>query len=391
MRSTAFWGALGVVAFMGVSASAQTIACGGTYTVQRGDNLQKITRGAYGPALSWSYLYGKNKGVIGANPSIIEVGMTLNIPCRKGQTPAAQTTAAASTATTEESSSASSATATAETETETTTAATSTTAAAPAAAPAERDRSPMLRLVTASDYAPFHDESLEGGGMITEIVDVALTTVMDESDYRIDFINDWGAHLNPLISDMSYDVSLSWFKPNCDVIEKLGAGSRFRCERLEFSDPLFEQIVSYFMRADDAAKPESHADLFGRAVCRPAGYSTFMMEEVDLVEPNITFVQPSGPSDCMEMLANGSVDAVVIASTVADDTIAQLGIADQVEEQPQLATIITLHAVTSIDNPSKDQIMATMNDGIRNVRESGKWFEIVQRHLIAHTRKTATN
>ena len=45
-------------------------------------------------------------------------------------------------------------------------------------------------------------------------------------DYKIDFINDWGAHLRPLISDHAYDFSLVWFRPNCDVIDRLGDDSK---------------------------------------------------------------------------------------------------------------------------------------------------------------------
>ncbi len=117
----------------------------------------------------------------------------------------------------------------------------------------------------------------------------------------------------------------------------------------------------------------------------------FMLEEHDLVAPNVTMVTPSNPTDCMEILIEGEADVVVVASTVADDAISTLNISAKVEEQSQLASVITLHAVTSVDNPQKEQQMTLLNKGIQNVRESGKWFEIVQRHLVAHTRKKAQN
>lgn len=370
MRFSALVCALGLTAAIGAGAQAQSISCGGSYTIERGDSLQKVTRMAYGEGLSWSYLYNINKDVVGPNPSLIEIGMVLQVPCRDGQTPSATRASAP--------------------------AASTAAAAAPAAAPARTGeiasasaRRPVLRLVTASDYAPFHDQNDPNGGMVTEIADVALAQVVQPGGYRIDFINDWSAHLDPLISDMAYDFALSWFRPNCDVIEKLGPGSQFRCNNLAWSDPLFEQIIAYYMRADDANKPAAHQGLFGRTLCRPAGYSVFMMEEKDLVEPNIKFVSPSGPSGCFEMLMSGEADAVVLGSMAADDAIGRMGIADQVEEQPQLATIATLHAVTSINNPNKEEQIALFNSGVQKLRESGKWFEIVQRHLIKHARVTA--
>lgn len=248
-----------------------------------------------------------------------------------------------------------------------------------------------MLLVTATNYAPFHDQSAEKGGMITEITDAALASVLDESQYRIDFINDWSAHIDPLLKDNAYDFGLSWFRPNCDVIDKLSGDNRFRCESLVFSDPLFEQIIGYYARSDDPSLPVTHADLLGKTICRPAGYSTFMLEEYDLIEPNVTMKKPDGPEDCFEMLDKGEADIVVIASTVADNTVAGMNMMDRFQELPQLAYIATLHAITSKDNPNRDANIAAINQGIRNVRESGNWFEIVQRHLTAHVQKTATN
>ncbi|MEO1613501.1 MAG: transporter substrate-binding domain-containing protein, partial [Pseudomonadota bacterium] len=172
------------------------------------------------------------------------------------------------------------------------------------------------------------------------------------------------------------------------AIDKLGPISVSRCTDLAWSDPLFEQIIGYYMRADDASKPTDHVGLFGRTVCRPDGFATFMLEERDLVEPNVTLVRPASPTTCFELLASGEVDAVVMATMVGDDAIANLSDASNIEEQPQLSTIATMHAATSVNNPNKDAHLAVLNEGIANVRESGKWFEIVQRHLVAHARRT---
>jgi nucleoid-associated protein YgaU len=53
-----------------------------TYVVQPGDTLSKIAGKMWGDVSpdSWRKLYEANKDVIGDNPSLIEVGMTLTIP-----------------------------------------------------------------------------------------------------------------------------------------------------------------------------------------------------------------------------------------------------------------------------------------------------------------------
>ena len=399
MRNSAIACVAGLAGLVGAGtistpAEAQSLSCGGTYTIQRGDTLQKVTRLAYGEGLSYNFLYRANRDVVGANPSQIEVGMVIRVPCRNGQTASSSSNSGSASTSTATTASTTSGSTSSSTTTTTTTASTAAATTQPVSASGNGfgvsriQNAGKIRMVTATDWAPFSNQDQEQGGMITEIVNVAADTVMEQSEFQVDFINDWSAHMEPLISDGAYDFTFPWFRPNCDVKEKLGPSSVFRCDRLAWSDPLFEQIIGYYMRADDLDKPQAHTGLFGKTICRPSGYATFMMEEKDLAEPNITLKRPSSPTDCFEMLVEGEVDAVVIATMVGDDAIANLDAPEMVEEQSQLSTIATLHAVTSIDNPDKEQQLAVLNEGIRNVRESGKWFEIVQRHLVAHARRT---
>lgn len=339
-----------------MSASAQSIACGERYIVAAGDTLQKITNRAYGAGKSFQIVFSANRETIGDNPSLIRVGQAFEIPCIDAQS--------ASTAPTE------------------TIVRLETTAALPAP-----DLS-MIRIVTATDWAPFIDEDQAQGGMLTEIINVALAKVRAPSGYKIDFINDWGAHLQPLISDHAYDMSSAWFRPNCDVVEKLGEGSQFRCNNLDWSDPIFEQVIGYYMTPATAAAVDTHADLQGKTICRPAGYSNYMLEEKDLVEPYITFATPSSPADCFKGLVSGAYDAVVLAAEVSNDAIAALGLEGQVVAKDELATIATLHLVTSKTNPGGKAKLEIFNKGLRQVRSNGEWFNIVSRHMAEHKAKS---
>ncbi|MEM8786968.1 MAG: transporter substrate-binding domain-containing protein [Pseudomonadota bacterium] len=339
------------------AAAAQSIQCGQPYTVQRGDTLSQIADRAYGEPQSYQLIYSANAAVIGPNPGIIEVASVFNIPCLDA--PLTASTASAAVIRQED----------------------TTERLAPAPAPNQQ-----IRFVTATDWAPFHDQNQEQGGMLTEIVNVAMSKVRGEDGYKIDFINDWSAHLQPLISDGAYDISLAWFRPNCDVIDRLGEGSQFRCNNLDWSEPLYEQIVGYYTRAD-APAPVGYQDLFGRTVCRPAGYSMFMMEEHELVEPNITLAQPGTPDGCFQGLVDGSYDVVVLSADVADGAISELGATDTVIKHDALDSVATIHAVTSKNNPNGLSYIAELDDGLRQLKDSGEWFEIVRRHLAEHRMK----
>ena len=362
MRLSSIRSILGILTVAGLGAAldgapghAQSITCGQSYTVAPGDSLSKIARAAYGDAASFQLVYSANSKTIGPNPELIEVGLVLQIPCQDGATPSVANAAAIRLPQTTE------------------------------ALPAPEAR--QIRVVVGTDWAPFTNEDQEQGGMATEITNLALSEAEGSPSYKIDFINDWGAHLQPLISDHAYDFSIAWFRPNCDVIERLGDESQFRCNNLDWSEPIFEQIVGYYTRADQP-KVNSHQELFGKRICRPSGYALFMMEEHYLVEPNVTLVRPNSPSDCFEQLASGQVDAVVLAVDVAEGAITDLDLKAKVVAQESLSHVATMHAVIAKTNPQAPAYLAALNSGLSKIKRNGEWFRIVVRHMAEHRSKT---
>ncbi|MEM6499655.1 MAG: LysM peptidoglycan-binding domain-containing protein [Pseudomonadota bacterium] len=333
-------------------AATDAVQCGVPYTVQSGDTLSKIADRAYGKSSEFRTIYTANSDVIGANPGVIEIGMQFAIPCLDAAL--IPSTANESAIKTEK-----------------------TTDALPLPDP------DTIRFVVGTDWAPFTNEDQEQGGMIVEITNVAMENADGGPNYQIDFINDWGAHLQPLISDHAYDFSLAWFRPNCDIVERLGDGSKFRCNNLGWSEPLFEQIFGYYTRAD-GLRPETHEDLMGTRICRPAGYAMFQLEEHNLVEPNVTLVRPVSPTECFEELAAGNIDVVTLSSDVADGIIAELDMDAGVFFNESLSQVLTMHAVISNTHPRMQAYLDTLNSGLAKIKNSGDWFGIVRRHMVAH-------
>ena len=349
-------GALSIGAtFNSNQAMAQSAPCGSPYVVQRGDSLSLIAQRAYGAASYFQFIYSANSGVIGTNPGLILEGSVFQIPCLNALAPSS---ANPSLIRLEQ-----------------------TTGVLPA--PGAR----QIRVVVGTDWAPFTDEDQEQGGMATEVTNVALSLADGSPSYKIDFINDWGAHLQPLITDHAYDFSIAWFKPNCAVVDRLSDDSKFRCNNLDWSLPIFEQIIGYYTRIDHP-RPSSHRDLFGQTICRPTGYATFMMEEKDLVEPNIVFESPEKTTDCFEGLVSGKYDAVVLATDTAEGAITKIGAKTKVAFHEHLSYVATMHAVIAKTNPRRQELLARLNSGIQRLKESGQWFQIVARHMAQHRAKT---
>ena len=144
-------------------------------------------------------------------------------------------------------------------------------------------------------------------------------------------------------------------------IDRLSDDSKFRCNNLDWSAPLFEQIVGYYTRADHP-RPASHKDLFGLTICRPSGYATFMMEEQGLVEPNIVFKRPGATTDCFEGLVKGTYDVVVLAAETAEGAIAKVGAKDKVAFHQNLSYVATMHAVIAKTNSSITPVTTSIRD-----------------------------
>ena len=53
-------------------------------------------------------------------------------------------------------------------------------------------------------------------------------------------------------------------------------------------------------------------------------------------------------------------------------------------ELGDLASVQTLHVLSPKTNPYGRTYLTLINKGLRTMRESGEWFEVVSRHLALH-------
>ncbi|MGF1503248.1 MAG: LysM peptidoglycan-binding domain-containing protein [Paracoccaceae bacterium] len=242
---------------------------------------------------------------------------------------------------------------------------------------------PRIRLLT-GDYPPYTGADLPQQGMLSEVVRRALGLGAPERELRVTFIDDWEPHLTVLLPEGAFDLGFPWFKPDCGALDRLSAEMRVRCTEYLWSQPLHELVIGYFVRAGDPASGASSYDaLAGRTICRPRGYYTFDLEQKGLVEPTIRMIRPETPADCIAALIEGRADLTVLAVSVAETEMAELGVAGQVDEIPALADILTLHVLGPRSNPFARTYLTLLNRGLRQMRDSGEWFDVVARHLAS--------
>lgn len=343
-------------------------ACGSLYRVAPGDTLHKIATRAYGKS-DYQAIFNANRGVL-SNVSRLEIGTELLIPCLDGARPR---TGAATLA------SISGNTSAAEGADSADPAATKPTASATAITPDDGD----IGFLTGSDFAPFVHPAVPEGGMITELVRLAMSSAARNRTIRIALVEDWSAHLD-LLEERVFDLGFPWYRPDCSRVGRLPASMQRRCAEFEFSDPLFEVAIAYYVRADDPlADATGYGELSGRRICRPANHFTFDLEQEGLVEPNATLIIAPKVSDCFIWLEQGEVDVVTLSKPLGDVEITRLGFFGRVAEIPALASGQTLHVVAPKDHPQGRAYLDRVNAGLADLQASGRWAEVVSRHFGA--------
>jgi ABC-type amino acid transport substrate-binding protein len=366
------------------------------YTVVAGDNLRFIARSAYGDADLYRVVYNANADIIGAKADLIEIGAVLQLPCdpnapavvktasvglQEGVVdPAAQpleVTPALPVASTDGGD-------VAEPEV------VETAAAAPTEeAPAEDSASASqfsVRMVTGNGYAPFSDEMLPGGGMFTQLVEMAIFRADPGIPYNLTFVNDWQAHIDALLPSGAYDISFPWVRPECDDGEMLSASDQSRCDAFEFSAPLYEVVDGYFaLASSELVAATDYAAFMGKRICRPEGFTTGVLEAKGLTGGSVELMRPIAAADCFEALASGRVDLVSMDVEVGDTVIAELGLTGTFLQNPHLSTMQSLHAIAHKSNPRAVQVLRLLDEGVVEMYESGEWYDIVSNVLSTNT------
>jgi polar amino acid transport system substrate-binding protein len=354
-----------VVAAIAVLRPSATVAqtCGTDYTIKEGETLAQIAARVYGNPAQWTIVFYANQDRLGASVSLLVPGLALRLPCIGGMQQPSQPLPPIATA--------------------------------PAQPQASSETafliSSLLRRVevlTADGFAPYTGRSLEGGGMLTQVISSAMGLIKDEAkgrfDYGISWVNDWAAHLNPLLLTRAFDVGFPWARPDCEGGTNLDQSSQFRCQRFFFSDPLYEVITGLFVRTNSRIKSLRNEEIAGTTLCRPAGQPVHELDQSGrnwVKDGKVTVIRPPTVDECFRLLDDGTVDGVVEAELVGRTSLTSLRLGDKVRMIDQPVALTTYHVLVSKSHPHARTILYYMNSSLERLRESGEYDRIVERHL----------
>jgi polar amino acid transport system substrate-binding protein len=357
--STTAW-----VALVGVENRAHAQVCNSEYVIKENENLRDIARRVYGDPQQWSVIFYANTDRLGTNTTLLMPGQSIRIPCvgaKQGASPPAAPAPEAA----------------------------STPAAVAPAGPVEL--SSLVRRIeflTADDFEPFTGRSLQDGGMLTSVLDASMKLVKEQAkgrfDYGISWVNDWGAHLNPLLVSRAFDVGFPWTKPDCDNPAELDSESKYRCQRFFFSDPLAEILTVLFVKKDAVGTFAADENMFGKKLCQPAGSSAYDLDRGGrnwVKDGRIILMRPPSMEECFRWLDSNTVDAVVASELTGRAQLVALGMTDRIQPIDRPLAVGALHAIVTKTHPYARTILYYVNASIAQLRESGEYDRIVEEHL----------
>jgi len=362
------------------ASSASAATCGGFYKVGRGDTLSQIADAQYKDAKKWSVIYRNNIKKIGKNAHNIQLGAKYALPCidglptglEGGKEYVKSTAPIVKKILPKKASSP---------ETAVEVVATTKPMAASMAGMTGLSASPgPLKLLVADDYAPFLGRESHNDGMIQDVVLNAFASNPKVGPVKSYWINDWSAHLDPLLTDAIMDVGYPWLQPDCTSNPEA-----YRCQNFLFSDPMFEMLIMLFTDKNRPVVFNKDSDILGKTLCRPKGYYTHDLDKNGrnwLKDKKITLEQPVTLADCFEMLGEGKVDAVVINEFTGRAQIKKLGLEDSVVVvQSRPLSIEGHHVVVHKTHPNAEAIITLVNDSLAKIKKSGKYQEVIDDHL----------
>jgi polar amino acid transport system substrate-binding protein len=342
-------------------ASAQT--CGVDYVIRDGDTLADIAQRVYGNRSQWTAIFYSNQDRLGANATLLVPGLAIKVPCigaAQGATPAAATPAAPAPS-----------------------------GAAPG--PDGFELSSMFRQIqflTAEGYPPFADRTLPNGGIVLDLLSSSMELIKKGGkgafDYQISWVNDWAAHLNPLLITRAFDAGIPWVKPDCSTPAALDRGSQYKCQKFFFSDPFYESVSVLFVKTASPIMFNSDDEVIGKTLCVTKGWSTFDLDKGGrnwLKDSKVTLMQPPTPEECFRMLDSGTVDAVVVPDLTGRAISSAMGMTDRVRATDRPVHIETMHAIIAKTHPHARTMLYYINSSLAKLRETGEYDRIVEKHL----------
>lgn len=221
-----------------------------------------------------------------------------------------------------------------------------------------------LTFVTGNDYAPYTDEKLPDGGMMTEVArEVAKKMGQDTTILFQPWKRGYAATLAG-----EADGTFPYVR------------SPEREAEMLYSEPMFVLRQSVFMPKSKTFAFDGLDSLKGKTVCSPIGYALPPPVEALVKAGAIKRQEPPDLQTCTKFLTLGRADFIIGDNSTVLTSARQAGTADAIQPASKPFDEISLHLVAAKAKAASPALIAAFNAGLAELKRSGAYAAIVRKH-----------
>lgn len=222
-----------------------------------------------------------------------------------------------------------------------------------------------LDLVTGNDYAPFTDETLPEGGMLTEVVQRAFAEAGQQHTVR--FVA-WKRGYDATVAGR-YAATFPYVRTPEREPDVLFSAPLIEVRQLVFHNPAGGLVFR---------KPD---DLRGRVACMPIGYALPPELQAMADHGQLKRESPRDLGACARMTASGRTDFFVIDEFAGRSSIVTAGLEKSVVAAETAYATVPQFLIVSRRHPDAERLLADFNAGLAKLKASGGYDAIVRRHV----------
>lgn len=223
-----------------------------------------------------------------------------------------------------------------------------------------------LRLVTGDGYAPFTGKALPGGGLLTQVVQAALSQgrVSSELDWR-----PWNRGLRMTLQ-AQYDATFPYVR------------SQEMEQDYLFSDPLLVVRQHLFSRAGEVYEVDDLPALAGKRLCYPLGWQLPTMIQGMVEQGLLTRHAPQGLNECARLLLLQRDDFFIANGPIGEAALGATGEpASRFRRSQSTFPERSLHLIVSRRHPRAEQVLLTFNQGLTRLQAGDQYRQILDGYL----------
>jgi hypothetical protein len=158
------------------------------------------------------------------------------------------------------------------------------------------------------------------------------------------------------------------------------------CDHALYSEPILQVVLGLFSLTQGSFKFDTEESILGKTVC--------VWREHDLAALNgdgrhwvsykrVTVLRRASLLDCVVAVQAHDADAFVAIDLDGAHLLRRLGLSPYFAMHQRPLATRGVHAVVWRENPRGGDILAALNQGLKQLREGGAYASLVQRHLMA--------